>query len=457
MREGAMRRRLVKTAVLLVAVGSALGGCSSFLPLDARIGVQGTDQGPIPFSVLFTSEGSTGPIVSRTWDFGDPASGANNASTAVAPAHTYTQHGAYVVTLTLFTADGRSSRATTAIVATNPPPVAALEATPDRGRAPLSVLFDLSHSVDPAGIVPTPAGTIVSYSLDFGDGTTPAVGQDLGIPVVHTYATPGLRVATLTVVDDDGAVGTASHGIAVEGVLLSLASPGPDPTGLAYDGASLWVSDATTNRIYEIRPTTGAILTSFDAPGEAAAASDAAEKGIVPVPTAGTPAGLAWQDGALWVACASDGKLYKVDPEVPTTDPGHILGVLESTEFTATGLAYGGGSLWVGDVARGRVFQVDPWTGAVLGSFAAPAPLSAESGARGIVAVAPIGMAWASGSLWITAGSTLVRVAPATGATLDSAVAPGLTPTGLAYDGRTLWVCDPNGANPGRIDRLVVP
>ncbi|MCX6092626.1 MAG: PKD domain-containing protein [Candidatus Bipolaricaulota bacterium] len=452
------RQRCLRVGIVLLFVALALGGCAQFFPLDARIGIRGSVEGPIPLVVGFTSVLSTGPVSSRAWDFGDPVSGPNNTSTVVAPEHTYAQHGAYLVTLTVFASDGRSSRATVVIQATNPPPVAILDATPNHGPAPLAVTFNLSHSIDPASIVPTPSGTLVSYSLDFGDGTPPAVGQDLGIPIIHAYATPEIRTATLTVVDDDGASATASRQIVVEGVVASLASPGPDPAGLTYDGSSLWVSDWTSKQIYKVRPSDGLVLAVFDAPGEEVAALDAAEKDIVPGPsTAGTPAGLAWQDGALWVACTSDGKLYKVNPNVPTTDPAHILAVLDSAEFTPLGLAYGGGALWVGDLGRGRIFKVDPWTGAVLGSFAAPGASPTAIEAKGIVAVAPIGLAWANGSLWVTAGATLVRVDPATGAILASTSAPGSSPTGLAFDGRTLWVGDPNGANPGRLDRIVVP
>ena len=147
-----MRRKaviwLVGGAVL---AGLALGGCTRWFALDARIGIQGAGEGPIPFTVSFTSRPSTGPVASQTWDFGDPASGPENTSTAEAPTHTYRQHGAYVVTLNVFTSDGRSDRATTVIRPTNPPPVPVLEATPDHGPAPLSVTFDLSASVGPGG------------------------------------------------------------------------------------------------------------------------------------------------------------------------------------------------------------------------------------------------------------------------------------------------------------------
>jgi sugar lactone lactonase YvrE len=76
---------------------------------------------------------------------------------------------------------------------------------------------------------------------------------------------------------------------------------------------------------------------------------------------------------------------------------------------------------------------------------------------KDIVPVAPTGLAWVNGSLWVSAGITLYRVDPATGAILASVPAPGPTPAGLAFDGLYLWVADPKGTSPGRLDRLVVP
>ncbi|MEW5825745.1 MAG: PKD domain-containing protein [Candidatus Bipolaricaulota bacterium] len=449
-----------RVAVVVVVMGWCLGllfGCARLLPLDARIAILGAETGPIPFTVRFSSAGSAGRVDAVAWDFGDPGSGEANTSTAVAPTHTYTEHGAYLVTLTVYTNDGRSDRATLVLYATNPPPVAEFAVTPVRGSAPLSVIFDLSASQDPASLIPVPSGTIVSYSLDFGDGSTPVVGQDLSLPVAHVYASAGVRTATLHVVDDDGAVGSAWRQIVVEGIVATLSAPGPDPTGLAYDGAWLWISDASTRRIYKVRPADGYVLSSFDAPGSSAVPS-ADAKSIIPVPNpVGVPAGLALGQGSLWVACASDGRIYKLHPDLPTTDPNHVQGVLDSEEFTPFGLAFGGGSLWVSDLVRGRVFRVDPMTGAVQGSFAAPAVGPTDLAPRGIVAVAPTGLAWAGGALWVTAGPVLAKVNPWTGVVLDTTAAPGLEPADLAYDGQFLWVADPNGTAPGALHRVVAP
>jgi serine protease len=69
-----------------------------------------------------------------------------------------------------------------------------------------SVLFDGSASTDSDG-------TIVDYSWDFGDSTAGS-----GISPSHTYTTVGVYTATLTVMDDDGAIGDDTVDITVTAV-----------------------------------------------------------------------------------------------------------------------------------------------------------------------------------------------------------------------------------------------
>ena len=85
----------------------------------------------------------------------------------------------------------------------NIPPVANIKATPSSGQAPLTVTFDGANSYDPDGV-------ISKYEWDFGDGATAA-----GVVVSHTYYSPGVYLAKLSVTDDRGAIGTASVTIEV--------------------------------------------------------------------------------------------------------------------------------------------------------------------------------------------------------------------------------------------------
>ena len=77
------------------------------------------------------------------------------------------------------------------------PPVAVLSANPSTGNAPLTVSFNASASNEPTGS----CGTINSYTMDFGDGSSPLT-QDGSHPTFsHTYNKPGSYPARLTVGD----------------------------------------------------------------------------------------------------------------------------------------------------------------------------------------------------------------------------------------------------------------
>jgi hypothetical protein len=82
-------------------------------------------------------------------------------------------------------------------------PNACLTAYPTSGSVPLTVSFNGGCSTDPDGHA-------LTYSWDFGDGTT-----DSGQSVSHTYYYAGNFVATLTVTDPYGATSTAYQNISV--------------------------------------------------------------------------------------------------------------------------------------------------------------------------------------------------------------------------------------------------
>lgn len=79
---------------------------------------------PLTTTVTFSDQSQAGiggaPIVSWSWQFGDPSSGVTNQSTLQNPSHAYSQPGTYQVTLTVTDVNGRSAAATEQVAV--PPP-----------------------------------------------------------------------------------------------------------------------------------------------------------------------------------------------------------------------------------------------------------------------------------------------------------------------------------------------
>ncbi|WP_255452706.1 lytic polysaccharide monooxygenase [Aquimarina sp. RZ0] len=116
---------------------------------------------------------------------------------------------------------------------TNTPPVADLSATPTVGTTPLEVTFDASGSTDADG-------DTLSYSIDYGDGTS-----GTGVTSTHTYTT-GDYTATVTVSDGEGGRDTASVTITVDDDII--VNP---PTGDCTFGAPMSTSLVNVNTSYE--------------------------------------------------------------------------------------------------------------------------------------------------------------------------------------------------------------
>ena len=80
----------------------------------------------------------------------------------------------------------------------------------------------------------------------------------------------------------------------VGAVIKSFASPSNWPTGLTWDGKTLWHSDITLDRIYQINPITGAVIRFFAAPDL-------------------EPYGLAWDGETLWVSTENLNRIYQLE------------------------------------------------------------------------------------------------------------------------------------------------
>ena len=110
--------------------------------------------------------------------------------------------GSHYVVLQGWNSKGQIAKTPLYITVVNLPPVATLAVTPSSGMGPLLVTALTSGS--------DPDGTIVSTSIDFGDGTVLS-----GAGASHVYASSGSFTVTATVTDNNGATATAKASVMV--------------------------------------------------------------------------------------------------------------------------------------------------------------------------------------------------------------------------------------------------
>ena len=149
--------------------------------------------GLAPLPVLFSAENATDDkgIVRYEWDFNDGTTSTVRTNGS-AFSHTFAQAGIYIVVLTVTDEEGLMDMATITITVSdsNAAPNAVATATPLQGSAPLEVTFNGSASTDDIGIV--------SYSWDFGDGTSSTEANP-----IHVYDVAGEYTVVLTVSDGE--------------------------------------------------------------------------------------------------------------------------------------------------------------------------------------------------------------------------------------------------------------
>jgi len=114
--------------------------------------------------------------------------------------------GSVLITATLTTPDGASTKDTVPVNATGSLPPLVLTATPTANLAPLTVQF--AYQLDPSL-----SAAVVALDFD-GDGRDDYTGPPGTLPT-NVYSIPGLYTARLTVTDDQGASHRAETGIEV--------------------------------------------------------------------------------------------------------------------------------------------------------------------------------------------------------------------------------------------------
>jgi len=157
---------------------------------------------PTDIQTVFFQDDSTdndGDIINWTWDFGE-----NNTYYTDNVTFQFPDNGTYHVLLIVTDDDGATSSHTAYIHVLNAIPTPSFTYNSMNGTYLEGDQIKFSdHSFDQDG-------TIVSWSWDLGDGTTSTERQPM-----HTYQRQGTYTVTLSVVDNDGGIGTSAKSIKI--------------------------------------------------------------------------------------------------------------------------------------------------------------------------------------------------------------------------------------------------
>jgi PKD repeat protein len=156
----------------------------------------------VEFTAIATDAGINDTLT-YSWNFGDnttPVLGQNVN-------HTFTDNGNYNVVLTVTDTDGASTTQTVAVKVDNVAPTILSIVKPDLINEGQSVEFKATAT--DSGINDT-----LTYSWNFGDNTTPVIGQNVN----HTFIDNGDYNVVLTVTDTDGASTTQTVAVKVDNV-----------------------------------------------------------------------------------------------------------------------------------------------------------------------------------------------------------------------------------------------
>jgi streptogramin lyase len=163
------------------------------------------------------------------------------------------------------------------------------------------------------------------------------------------------------------------------------------------------------------------------------------------IPCAGdNTADLAWVEGTLYqviFAPTEQRNIYQLDPQ-----DGDILAVIPYAGTSPQGLAFDGRNLWQSDIGGRMIYKLDPITGEIRDSFTAPGPENCQT----------IGLGWDGVNLWNADSRDPERIweVDTLGTVLDSILAPGDSPYGLACGAGYLWVSENNMGGTGLIYQI---
>jgi len=184
-------------------------------------------------------------------------------------------------------------------------------------------------------------------------------------------------------------------------------TPGSCPTGLTFDGKSLWLADRKTDSLYRISIKDGAVEKAIPAPGFQVE-------------------GLTWDGAYLWVLDVEEGVILQFNPETGIAEK-----TISAPCSNPQGLAWDGTYLWIADFRADKLYRISTEDGTTIVEIPSPSK-------------DPRGLAFDGTYLWVSdrLEDMIYMVTPDKGQVIVAFPSPGKYARGMAFDGLYLWNVD---------------
>jgi DNA-binding beta-propeller fold protein YncE len=237
------------------------------------------------------------------------------------------------------------------------------------------------------------------YSLVVGDSRQSIVN---GVMFDGTYIWAAVQ-------NPDGGV---LEKLTTSGSVVSTTGVGKIPDSMVYDGAKAWVTDYSSGTV-SVVSSNGQLLSTIAIPGSPS-----------------NPEGMAFDGRYVWVA--NDSGANSVTKINATS--GVVVGTYPVGR-APDALAFDGRYIWVANSNSAQVEILDPATGKMVNGYS--------------TGIFPTNMVYDGANIWVANGlsaslglGSVTKIRAVDGASEGTFTIPGMQLRGLAYDRKSIWVCN---------------
>ena len=285
------------------------------------------------------------------------------------------------------------------------------------------------------------SGTVVKSVNGLTDNVTLAAGDNVTItPSGNTLTISANAATTPTALNPNQVALMRWYPANKSGVTFTT---GTGPSGIVFDGSSIWIANGTDNTVTKLRPGDGQVLGTFA--------------------TGANPGWMAFDGANIWIAHFATGTVSKL-----RASDGQVLATIPVGRGPV-GIAFDGENVWVSAYQDWNVVKLRASDGAVLGSVGVQDPfglafdgtniwVSNNRGSGGVTKIAATGpvsvlgvcgtgqsftanVAFDGSNIWTvnSGGNSVTKLRPSDCGNLGI-YSTGYDTVGITFDGANIWV-----------------